>query len=143
VLSSGTSSTGTVATGVVSTGTISTGIVISGTVTTSEIAGLLKTLDSNTLMTLASFKSAYDLEYARLSTTATDAASKGLLGMVLCFTSNPKSPDQLKTELKNLYDTSTKSLVEKSALLAGQLTSLDKQLQYGTLNTASVSLALV
>jgi hypothetical protein len=63
--------------------------------------------------------------------------------MVLCFTPNPKSPDQLKTDLKTLYETSTKSLVEKSALLAGQLSSLEKQLQYGTISSGTLGLTLV
>jgi hypothetical protein len=92
VSQTGTASTGTtVATGVVSTGTITT-----GTASGSDISGLLKTLDTNTLLTLNAFKAAYDIEYAKLANAATDATAKGLMGMVMCFTTNPKSPDQLK-----------------------------------------------
>jgi hypothetical protein len=138
-----------VATGVTNTGSVVTGAVLTwttyttGSLSGTEISWLLKTLDTHTLQTLSSFKVAYDTEYAKLSTAATDATNKGLMGMVMCFTQNPKSPDQLKIELKNLYDTSTKSLVEKSGLLAGQLTNLETQLKYGTIASANLSLTLV
>lgn len=131
-----------VATGNIATGTTSTGVVMTSTGVTNlsntDIAGLLKLLDTNTLSTLSTFKSSYDTEYARLTTVVNDATAKGYLGLVLCFSSNQKSPDQLKQDLKNLYETSTKSLVEKSSLLAGQLTTLDKQLQYGSITTENL-----
>lgn len=126
-----------------SVSTWTTWIINTSTVTNVEIASLFKLLDSNTSNTLAAWKNAFDLEYAKLISVMNDASNKWLWGMLTCFSNNNKSPDELKIDLKNLYEARVKSLVEKSALLAGQLTNIDIQLRYWLISSSNASLALV